>query len=341
MADKPWKSPLWDSDDLTSAIKNLFTSEGDFPLGGVGPWQDGGALRKEEEVATPTGAPTNSIAAALSALDPETRALFESQLESKNQALGYQAVYQQLFPNGTPPMATPEQLGANPELLKLGTIDQTRDQFIEPSTGAIMLANGVMVDPSTGAITYPNDDGVPGSPLWLRKVNDWNESTIKEWRQKLRSLGFPVAKEGDVDAGFLEQIGSYYNLKYLYGGEIPLNAEGEAGLTDEGPKPREVFDPIEAEFSAKEALMTLFPGTTPDEKNVDFLKRRIMGAVRKALENEASPEHARLKGQKALDKALQNDPSAQLAQDAQQREQDENTDVSDALTNAFALLSDL
>jgi hypothetical protein len=337
----PWRSPIWDWDDVTGAVRNLLTSEGDFPLGGVGPWQEGGALRKEEEVATPPGAPATGIAAALSALDPETRALFESQVESKNQALGYQAVYQQLFPNGTPPMATPEQLGANPELLKLGTIDQTQDQYIDPNTGAIMLANGVMVDPSTGAITYPNDDTVPGSPMWLRKVNDWGEEKVEEWRKSLRKLGYPVGKTGKVDAGFLEQIGSYYNLKYLYGGEIPLNAEGEAGLTDEGPKARDAYDPLQAEFDAKSALLTLFPGTTPDAKNVDYLKRRIMGAVRKAIENEASPERARLKGQKALDKALQNDPSAQLAMKTQKTEEDENTTVSDSITQAFQIISSL
>lgn len=342
MADRrPWRAPLWDWDDFTGAIGNLLTSEGDLPIGGIGPWSEGGSLRREEEEGTAASAPPSAGMAALETLDPDSRAAIQAALESQRQAIGYQAVVQQLFPNGVPFTPTP-QVAENPELLKAG-VTQATEEFMERSTGAILLSNGVIVDttatPDSG-ITFPNDDSVPGSPLWLRKVNEWNDQQVGDWRKKLRQLGHPVAKKGEVDAGFLQQLALYHRHKYFYGREVPLDSEGEAGLTDEGPKARDAYDPIEAEFDAKEALMTLFPGMEPPEDKVDHLKRVLIRSVRKAIANGAGVEHARLKGVKALDKQLANDPAAQLAREAQVDEDADST-VHDTVLNAFQILSSL
>jgi hypothetical protein len=347
MADHPWQNlSLWDFDlewaDISEAwetnkaigtvrrVAEHPKADDETPPAYYSP----GGQEKPSQTTGSTGNPV------LDSLGEEERALFQKAMADQQRAYGYQAAYQQLFPNGAPPFAS-----TNPELLKVPGASYTQgDQHVDSSTGGILLANGVVVDPTATpleGVVYPNSDSVPGSPLWMRKIKDWSEDTLKEWRTKLRKLGYPVAKKGGVDAGFLRQVDSYYRYKYFYGKEVPLDAAGEAALGDEGPTAKDAYDPIEAEFDAKSALLTLFPGTQPSEENITYLKNRIMSEVRKAISKGASPEHAHKRGVKALDKWMQEDPAAQLANRTQQREQDENTEVSDALTNAFQLLSSL
>lgn len=120
--------------------------------------------------------------------------------------------------------------------------DYLIDYAIGPQSGVIKYANGVFADPSTGEVVYPNaaygqPETVPGSPEWLRKIQDsWDNKKANAWRKRLNKLGFipqgGLEPKGGIAQDLLSALKMFHDSRYLnYSKVLPMFPGGRNPLS--------------------------------------------------------------------------------------------------------------
>lgn len=110
--------------------------------------------------------------------------------------------------------------------------------YTNPSNGAIVYRNGVIMDPQTGSVYYPPDEKIAGSPVWMNKIrSSWSDGRIMEEKALLVKYGYlpkGSQKHADWDLSFQNGLTAFYNSKYSNYGKPVVADTGAGGYAGPG-----------------------------------------------------------------------------------------------------------
>lgn len=207
--------------------------------------------------------------------------------------------------------------------------------------GVFFYRNGVIADPNTGDVFMPPDAGFAGSPSWLVKAQNWDQDKVENWRAQLYDQGYAVGKKGAWDQSLTVATRSYYESKYLNGGNIvPYSSTpGGTGATGSPPVDLSVLSATIQNQVQAQYQSVFGQDPTPAELKswTSFVVNTGMqlqkGGPRKALD----PSMALGEAEARAAKRIVNDPTAQASISHAQ----ENTRLHDALSSAISATNGL
>lgn len=235
---------------------------------------------------------------------------------------------------------TPSELrGIAPSQVATGA----RSFSVQPETGWIQYANGVLVNPATGALVFDPASDAPGSPAWLQEVqSSWSPEKVAEWRARLVEFGDLSKEQGKVDGidqAFLTGLQNFHYRRYLnFGKAVPTDLAGIAGagaVPEFALTAKDFQTQIQADV--REQFRRVF-GNDPSDAELNEWSRFVtQSAVKaqKAFERKgASPESAlslaSTEAEERMIARLEGSPESQFLQDSFA----ENTRLRDALASA-------
>jgi hypothetical protein len=216
---------------------------------------------------------------------------------------------------------------------------------INPDTGWMQYANGVLVDPNVplgavGGVAFRPDSDAPGSPIWLRQVQtSWSPEQIGSWKKRLQEYGFiskDQAKTQGIDATFLDALRRYHELRYQNGGKpLATDLTGAEG-TDEFNLTARDFQ-VQIRNDVREQYRATF-GNDPSDAELEEWTRFVTQTslrAQKALGRKGAPPSTALslgatEAEERLIEELQGSPEATLLRESAE----ENTSLRDALATA-------
>lgn len=205
----------------------------------------------------------------------------------------------------------------------------------DPTSGATIFKNGVIVDPQ-GQVVMPPGKAVPGSLPWLQEVTrNWSEADITSWRKKLVDYGF-LPKGSEKQKGWSVELRAalvnFHHARYLNGGK-PIKSDTNAVRaqpTDLGP-----LRPVIEEEVRKQLAGTLgqLPGEAQVKQWTDFIVHQGMALQR---QKQLTPSTALQVAESRAGNQVYNSPAGQYAVGVE-----ENTSLADALHNAVMVTQGL
>ena len=252
-----------------------------------------------------------------------------SAMKANEQATGFQAVRQTLFPSGEP--------GADVNFQNPFSDTETIE-YTDPSTGAIRRAEGVLVDPTatpkTGVYFDPSSTA-PGSQSWLEDAANWKEGKVQKWRERLIGLGYEIPKSGAFDLTFRAALDAYHKNKYFYGKVLPLNSTDGAGADKAAVT--DAYDPVEVRNDIRSTYSEVM-GDEPTPAELQRWEKVISKTVGKVLAKGGTATHARYRAQEKFANRFTNDPEAKEFMRAAE-EDEENTALRDSLLSVAQIVS--
>lgn len=221
-----------------------------------------------------------------------------------------------------------------------------RNFEVQPDTGWIQYANGVLVDPtvpigSAGGVYFDPGSDAAGSPAWLQKVqSSWSPEKVAEWRKRLFDYGFlsqEQAKVKGVDAMLLTALSSYHIIRYQNFGKpiaTDLATAGGAGADKFNLTARDFQQQIQNDV--REQYRRVF-GDDPSDAELrewsQFVTNSAMKAQRRFERKGATPSSAlslaATEAEERLVAGFETSPEAEIIAEA-------NSDESTRLRDAFA-----
>jgi hypothetical protein len=216
---------------------------------------------------------------------------------------------------------------------------------VQPDTGWMQYANGVLVDPSVplgaaGGVYFQPGSTAPGSQAWLLNVQQsWGPERVKEWRKKLADLGYLSSAKGKgIDVTFINALRTYHEVRYQNGGTpVAADLAGGAG-TDEYNLTAHDFQ-TQIRNDVREQWRSVFGHDPSDSELQDwtrFVTRSSLKAQRsltkRGVPGATAGGLAATEAEEKLVEQLQTSPQAVVMQERYQ----ENTALRDALQTAVA-----
>lgn len=196
--------------------------------------------------------------------------------------------------------------------------------FITSESGALRFNNGVIANPETGEVFFPpNDETVQGSWAWLSKIQDtWDDSKVKEWRERLADYGYEIGEEGPPDQVFLQALQQYHQTRYLNRGKpLPL----DASLGKDAASKR-VFDPAEVRNFWRMQFRRIL-GDDPTDTELEEFSKATTDFAKRFVRKGYTPEQAAVAAEERSVELLENDPKVQFLADSEE----DRTDLRDGL----------
>jgi len=308
------------------------------------------AMLREAGVDTSEPAVRQFIAAARDQdLDPAILQLYVAMLAERYPAVPVTAYAQARELSGfqAPPIVagvtTPSELrGVPPEqVLTPG------ERFVQhPDTGWLLFRNGVLVNPADGSVFFEPNSMAPGSPNWLRRVQEsWSDEQVATWKRRLAEFGYLTpeqAKTKGIDQAFLEGLRQYHLDRYRnFGKPIPrdLSGAGPGGVGGDFALTARDFQ-AQIRNDVREQFRRVFgndPSAAELEEWTRFVTRTALRLQRRYERRGASPEQAlslaSTEAEERFIARLEGSPEATFLRESA----DENTSLRDALAAAVAV----